>query len=440
MPHLHSTSRRPDPLKDTDYDHEINLIDHTNPQVPSCSPAPSASERPPSAGASDSSSQIRSDVPLPKHATTQPPQRKLNSRDILIYQNQQLESGSDNGHAEEDVLGEGSNHEATPGERGERGRTAGNGTSQRRKNPREPESTIDILYENQRGGFLCGMPLFSAKALGSLDPSPWSNIALKSSATDITNAQVPDPSWEWVWKDWSINHSDEVDEDGWEYSFSFSKKFSWHGPKWYSSFVRRRAWIRKRAKKPMGYQGNEAHIFHGDYFTIHSAQVRSRSRGSSLEGNIRNKHSSASLSRRDMEEDFANEDIIDIGSLMKALRLARIDREKTEAIESFIQHGGEDLYYLSDHMYEIMRTFIFQASRRLLLSHLLKISNAASQEQDSKCEMDNDPAKKRRIENLQAAVKQADEEVKRLEFWSDAKDIAETERTLGTTDDNLPKV
>jgi hypothetical protein len=38
----------------------------------------------------------------------------------------------------------------------------------------ERETAIDILYENERGGFLCGKPLFSSAALGTLDPPAWS--------------------------------------------------------------------------------------------------------------------------------------------------------------------------------------------------------------------------------------------------------------------------
>lgn len=43
------------------------------------------------------------------------------------------------------------------------------------KKPRvERETVIDILYENERGGFLCGAALFSEAALGGLDATPWS--------------------------------------------------------------------------------------------------------------------------------------------------------------------------------------------------------------------------------------------------------------------------
>jgi len=144
----------------------------------------------------------------------------------------------------------------------------------------------------------------------------------------------------------------------------------------------------------------------------------------------------ASMASREMEEEVPVEDITDIGALMRALKSARIDREKMEAVESFIEHGGDDLYYLQIHMHEIMRTFIFQASRRLLLSHLLKIFNQAS-EKKAKFEGggDPDPAEKRRLDNLEAAVKHADEEVKRLEYWSDVKDMAEKGETKGAVDE-----
>ena len=47
-----------------------------------------------------------------------------------------------------------------------------NANGRQKTDPRETE--IDILYENERGGFLCGSALFSAQALGGLDATPWS--------------------------------------------------------------------------------------------------------------------------------------------------------------------------------------------------------------------------------------------------------------------------
>src|SRR5690625_4381834 len=107
------------------------------------------------------------------------------------------------------------------------------------KRPREKrETAIDILYENERGGFLCGIALFSSQALGGLDPPAWSTCSLavhgqstytyvltpfstanayhKTSPTSIYTAQVPDPTWEWVWPEWRVNHQEGMDDDGWE--------------------------------------------------------------------------------------------------------------------------------------------------------------------------------------------------------------------------------
>ena len=413
--HLHSSTRRPPPLQDVDYDHEINLIDHTR----------SRSESPPrSPGVlSDSSSRRHSDAPLYKHTSTL--RKEITRRNFSKYQDRHDDGLAD----QQPSLDEGTTEE--------RGRTIHSSSSREgKKQKRELESAIDILYENQRGWFMCGIALFSGRALGNLDPSPWTNAAQKASATNITNAQVPDPSWEWAWKAWTVNHQEDVDEDGWEYSFAFSKQFSWHGPSWWNSFVRRRAWIRKRVKRHSGYRVQEGHMLNADYFTIHPAQDRSRSRASTAEGSVKNRHSVVSMARREMEYDIVLEDIRDIGSLMVALKLARIDREKMEAVESFIQHGGDELHYLRDRMHDIMGIFIFQTSRRLLLSHLLKIFNEAADEQKrhTDSEKEADPAKMRRLQHLEEACHYADEEVKKLEFWSDIKDMAEKGETRGAVD------
>ena len=174
-----------------------------------------------------------------------------------------------------------------------------------------------------------------------------------------------------------------------------------------------------------------------EYFTIHPADD-GRSRGTSMDTSIRNRYSIGSLLKRDMDDNLLLEDIKDIGSLMKVLRLARIDREKMEAVENFIQHGGDDLFYLQEHMHDIMDMFIFQASRRLLLAHLLKLFNQASEERDANSNegKDIDPTKEKRLENLEAALRHADEEVKKLEFWSDVKDMAEKGQTKGAVDES----
>lgn len=79
-------------------------------------------------------------------------------------------------------------------------------------------------------------------------------------------------------------------------------------------------------------------------------------------------------------------------------------------------------------MPEIMSSFIFQNSRRQILAYLLATFNAASIHRDEHVERDEpeDEVEKRKIDNLLNAVKAADREVKRLEYWSDVKDVAHT--------------
>ncbi|TVY22353.1 Meiotically up-regulated protein [Lachnellula hyalina] len=420
---LHSSTRRPSPLRDTDYDHEITLVDHTATlQTPRSQSATGASHRIPSPSVSTSSSRRYSDVPLNKDSSRQKLRQEITKRRYKKYQDRRLDE-------ERPESPDPAQPEQSQDDDQEQGQAQDAEDRGRKKAKTKPESAIDVLYENQRGGFLCGLPLFASKALGNLDPSPWTNVAQKTSATDITNAQVPDPSWEWAWKEWTINHDEGTDEDGWEYSFAFAKPFSWHGPTWWNSFVRRRAWIRKRVRKGSGYHISEAHRLNSDYFTIHSASFdASRSRASSVDTR---RLSAAQLAYREMEDEILAEDITDIGTLMEALRVARIDREKMEAVENFIKNGGDDLYSLQERMHEIMEAFIFQASRRLLLTHILRIYNEAAEQNK---EHADDKNKKKRLENLEAGLKHADEEVRKLEFWSDVKNMAEKGHTKGAVD------
>lgn len=109
----------------------------------------------------------------------------------------------------------------------------------------QPETTkyaaIDVLYENQRGAWLCGLPLFSSASLLNFDPPAWRNGLGQASPVSVVDAQTPDPSWRWAWPTWYVDMSADVDEEGWQYSFMFRQKTSWHGSHpWFHSFVRRR--------------------------------------------------------------------------------------------------------------------------------------------------------------------------------------------------------
>ncbi|KAK4452402.1 hypothetical protein QBC34DRAFT_34739 [Podospora aff. communis PSN243] len=436
----HRSSRRVPPPKDSDFDHEIKLVNHT--------PSPPTS---PQDGDSRSPSRASSAAGPSSGRQQEPP-----DADAAGGRIQNGDAGAQpDGHT---AKGRGRSasavsqgpvvqvEEPTPlaTERPETPDKPPKPAKHKPTKPKSPESAIDILYENQRGGFLCGVPLFSSKALGNLDPPPWTNFAHKASPTDITTAQVPDPSWEWAWPEWKINHEEGVgDEDGWEYSFMFSKKFSWHKSSWWNSFVRRRAWIRKRVRKNVGYAALEGGmLLNPEYFSVRKSTDegppdRSSSRGG---GSTTRSKRGSSFSTAGMVEEPV-EDIESAGELLAVLRASRIDREKIEAVENYLEHAQDELEGLQDVMHDVMAVFVFQASRRALLSKLTDVYDKAAAE----CEKNKKKAVvrdgedgeelMRRVKNLAEAVKHADEEVRKLEYWSDVKMVVSEGDSKGGVDE-----
>lgn len=205
--------------------------------------------------------------------------------------------------------------------------------SKEAKEEHKLDAEVDVLYENQRGWFFFGIPLYSASSLLNFDPPSWLSADFKPSAVNITNAQVPDPSWEWVWKQWYVDMSYDVDDEGWQYSFSFASRFSWHGTHpWFHSFARRRRWLRKRSKRKTHSQVNNAHMLTSDYFTIHPGAGESGA--SSPRAVARDETGLA---------DQGDVPIDHIANLMVSLKQAAVDREKIDAVREFIAAGGDDV-------------------------------------------------------------------------------------------------
>ncbi|KUI58417.1 Meiotically up-regulated gene 65 protein [Cytospora mali] len=434
----HSTvrrSRRALPLKDSDYDHEIALVDHAaetpTPQAvtpqqtdttslaesePESRPQPEAEQRP-----SSSSLRAPSGTHSPRRSTTS---SSTESRKSSKSSRKSRSRGSSPGEAGIPTVHV---NEPTPVEGPRLPASTPNGNPGRRNTP---ESAIDVLYENERGGILCGLPLFSPKALGQLDPPNWTNASHKPSPTSIKTAQVPDPSWTWAWPEWHINQDVGVDENGWEYSFMFAKLFSWHPARWYNSCVRRRAWTRKRVKRDPEAESNDPHMLNAEYFTVRPSMEtnRSGSRASS-------RHSKASRTRMSVSswvsaKSGEKPDIEDIETLMAILRRSRIDREKLEAVDDFLEHGEEELIHLQHKMHDIMAMFVFQASRRVLLFSLKQAFDKTLEELKENAT----ERLQRRSDSLKAAIRHADEECRRLEYWSDVKKVVREGGTETATD------
>lgn len=307
--------------------------------------------------------------------------------------------------------------------------------AKRRYTGHEGESVIDVLWENQRGWFFFGMPLFSSQSLLNFDPPAWLNGYGKPSAVNITNAQVPDPGWQWDWHTWYVDMSVDVDEEGWQYSFMFQNTFPWHGTHpWVHSFVRRRRWIRRRVRKRRKQEQleekhgvPEPHKFNQDYFTIHAATPIGKSaedKGYPASKTFTNsQHASTSVIKG--EDEDTDDEVENISILLRRLRRSTVDRDKVNLVLQFIDQGGEDVFHLADEIPNILSLFLYQHSRRRLLSSMLRKMSAASdhREEHQRREAPEFKNEKRKIDDLLRAVKVTEKEVQRLEFWSDVRGI-----------------
>ena len=307
--------------------------------------------------------------------------------------------------------------------------------ARRHHTAREGDTAIDVLWENQRGWFFFGMPLFSSQSLLNFDPPAWLNTYGKPSGVDVTNAQVPDPSWRWDWHTWYVDMSPDVDEEGWQYSFMFQNKFPWHGTHpWLHSFVRRRRWIRERVRRRLrteeGKRGlPEPHKFSRDYFTVHAGGTMGKASSAVLSAS---QHPSTGFSggEEDVDEE---EEVENISTLLRRLRNSTVDRDKINLVLQFIDQGGEDTYHLADEIPHILSLFLYQHSRRRLLSLMLHKIGAASdhREEHQRREAPEFKNEKRKIDDLLRAVKSTEQEVQRLEFWSDVKDVVRKRESFG---------
>ena len=425
------------------YDHAISLVDTTKPKE-------SFEEE----VLSPSSSIPRSDsgTLLSRQWTKGGLQKQLAQRKYAKYQ----EGKEDNSGSLPESGDESRNTEVQTFQEGEPRKDSGRTGRLRDRIPfrkkakaksREKADTfIDVLYENQRGSFFCGIPLYSSNSLLNFDPSPWQTANFRDSAVNITNFQLPDPSWVWDWKTWYVDMSHDVDEEGWEYSFSFNGVYSWHGthPFLYS-FVRRRRWLRRRVRTHLPMADGKkssmknAHLLNEDYFTIH-AKKRSRSRESSADGSNNQSSLIPEVRGGDDDEEELRE-ISDISALMAALRRSRVDREKIAAVKIFLEQGGDELFYLAEKMPEIMAVFVHQTSCRQLQSYLLQILDETTSDRKDKDDGNGKEdsgtdltAQKLKTDNLLKAINAAGVHINDLHYWSDLRDRA-TSSEAGPTEE-----
>ena len=176
-----------------------------------------------------------------------------------------------------------------------------------------------------------------------------------------------------------------------------------------------------------------------DYFTIHPAKTIASERRSSYALSLAQTATTKELFNvRSAEVADEPTDIIEnTQTLLRLLRVARVDREKINLVLQFLEQGGDDVYYLAEHMSHILSLFVFQYARRQLLARMLqKINEAREHRVEHQRRQEAESAQeKQKIDNLLRAIKAAEEEVKALEYWSDIRDVVQKGETVSAADE-----
>jgi len=326
------------------------------------------------------------------------------------------------------------------------------------KGDREGDYVVEVLYENQRGTWLFGVPYYSSASLLNFDHTAWTDPTGRPSPVDVTNAQLPDPSWQWTWPRWYVDMSLDVDEQGWQYSFMFQNRFTWHGVHpWFHSFVRRRRWIRKRvrtaamtkavlddaAPDSRSKKAATSQALGTDYF-----QVRAMGNNGGIASGSASANTSHVLGAAHEPHDAG--EVLSVQDLLQRLKKTTLDRVKIALVLRYVDGAGEDLHHLADETAHIMSMLMFQHSRRTLLARLVqklderlagmekRMEDAAKDKgkkaETTTAEHEDADLEQRKTEYLQNVVAVLDDEIRKMEYWSDLVEIAKEGKGLGTAE------
>ena len=111
------------------------------------------------------------------------------------------------------------------------------------------EFKLEYQVESERGFLVMGSRVFASAALLPMDPAHFSSLTGESLGQYLTEYEIPDNSWVWLWSRWYVDMTADVDDHGWCYSWRFRSRH-WRGHhRFFRSFVRQRLWKRPMIKR-----------------------------------------------------------------------------------------------------------------------------------------------------------------------------------------------
>lgn len=202
---------------------------------------------------------------------------------------------------------------------------------------------MEYQIESERGILVMGSRLFTENALMPLDPAHYSSLDGEALGSALTDYEIPDESWVWLWSRWYVDMTADVDDHGWCYSWRFRSRH-WRGHhRILRSFVRQRMWKRPRIKRAA-------------LARLLAAQERDPLRDAGADG-----------PEDDALLDAAAEPFQQVrAELLRALEPCRNDREKVDAILKYMEeHPGEADFFSQSRDF-LMGTLMFPVSRKAL--------------------------------------------------------------------------
>ncbi|CAO3585068.1 unnamed protein product [Absidia cylindrospora] len=189
---------------------------------------------------------------------------------------------------------------------------------------------------------------------------------MKYTPMNPTTYQLPDPTWEWVSKEWMVDMTEDVDEAGWQYSVKFHGAV-WHGNyKHFRSFVRRRRWIRLRHR---GQQQQRDHSGESKNQASDLVKTRQLVKIDDDDDNANQQQQQLAESSNSMNEK----------DLLNKLKNCRLDRERRSVFDSLLSSSThtqiDSLLADEEKLKSYMGTFDYEDSKRLLLQKLLDLKH-----------------------------------------------------------------
>jgi len=261
----------------------------------------------------------------------------------------------------------------------------------------EGEYVMEYQLESERGFHFMGANRFSPNMRLPRDPARFTSVSGEPLGAQLTDFEVPDDTWVWLWSRWYVDMTADVDDQGWCYAGRFHS-VHWAGRhRFLRSFVRQRVWKRPRLKRHLLAAGSDTHMVRARVLErlrkMHGPRIVDQHTGAVVEDELQTLRTSTNaleqvatadsrmLEREEAVKSEENElertalrrartEDAETGKLLAYIRHFRNDREKVDGIIAYIAAHPEQHHLLVRMRDMILAQLNFKVSQRALVTKL----------------------------------------------------------------------